>query len=121
MAVRPVLLTVDDDPEVLRAIERDLRRGYGETYRVLRAESAAAAMTLLEQLKLRGDPVALILADQRMPAMTAASTSMPPRACSAITHGRIMTASSPTSRATFTNYPSARARSSCRTACWARS
>jgi thioredoxin reductase (NADPH) len=70
MAARPVLLTVDDDPEVLRAIERDLRRRYGEHYRVLRAESAAAALTLLEQLKLRGDPVALMLADQRMPAMT---------------------------------------------------
>lgn len=70
MAARPVLLTVDDDPEVLRAIERDLRRRYGEHYRVLRAESAAAALELLEQLKLRGDPVALMLADQRMPAMT---------------------------------------------------
>jgi thioredoxin reductase (NADPH) len=70
MALRPVLLTVDDDPEVLRAIERDLRRQYGEQYRVLRADSAASALTLLEQLKLRGDPVALMLADQRMPTMT---------------------------------------------------
>jgi thioredoxin reductase (NADPH) len=70
MAARPVLLTVDDDPEVLRAIERDLRRHYGEQYRVLRADSGAAALSLLEQLKLRGDPVALLLADQRMPAMT---------------------------------------------------
>ena len=70
MPVRPVLLTVDDDPEVLRAIERDLRRQYGEHYRVLRADSAAGALTLLEQLKLRGDPVALMLADQRMPTMT---------------------------------------------------
>lgn len=70
MAARPVLLTVDDDPEVLRAVERDLRRRYGEHYRVLRAESGATALTLLEQLKLRGDPVALLLADQRMPGMT---------------------------------------------------
>src|SRR5579872_6238785 len=69
MAARPVLLTIDDDPEVLRAIERDLRRRYGEHYRVLRAESGGAAMELLEQLKLRGDPVALLLADQRMPEM----------------------------------------------------
>ena len=70
MAARPVLLTVDDDPEVLRAVERDLRRRYGEHYRVLRAESGATALELLEQLKLRGDPVALLLADQRMPGMT---------------------------------------------------
>ncbi len=70
MAARPAILTVDDDPEVLRAIERDLRRKYGEQYRVLRADSGATALTLLEQLKRRGDPVALLLADQRMPGMT---------------------------------------------------
>ena len=70
MAARPAILTVDDDPEVLRAIERDLRRQYGERYRVLRAESGAVALTVLEQLKRRGDPIALMLADQRMPAMT---------------------------------------------------
>ena len=70
MAPRPVLLTVDDDPEVLRAVERDLRRRYGEGYRVLRADSGAAALALLEELKRRGDPVALLLADQRMPEMT---------------------------------------------------
>jgi len=65
-----VLLTVDDDPEVLRAVERDLRRKYGEQYRVLRADSGKTALELLEELKRRGDPVALILADQRMPEMT---------------------------------------------------
>ena len=70
MAGRPVLLTVDDDPEVLRAVERDLRREYGERYRVLRADSGTAALALLDQLRLRGDPVALLLADQRMPGMT---------------------------------------------------
>ena len=70
MAARPAILTIDDDPEVLRAIERDLRRQYGERYRVLRAESGTVALTVLEQLKRRGDPVALMLADQRMPAMT---------------------------------------------------
>ncbi|HEX6535039.1 MAG TPA: FAD-dependent oxidoreductase [Gemmatimonadaceae bacterium] len=70
MAARPVILTIDDDPEVLRAVERDLRREYGEHYRVLRADSGATALTLLEQLKRRGDPVALLLADQRMPGMT---------------------------------------------------
>ncbi|HZI41437.1 MAG TPA: FAD-dependent oxidoreductase [Gemmatimonadaceae bacterium] len=67
MAPRPVLLTIDDDPEVLRAVERDLRRKYGQEYRVLRADSAKSAMALLEELKRRGDPVALLLADQRMP------------------------------------------------------
>ena len=70
MAARPALLTVDDDPEVLRAVERDLRRKYGEQYRVLRAESGDAALSVLEQLKQRADPVALLLADQRMPGMT---------------------------------------------------
>jgi thioredoxin reductase (NADPH) len=70
MAAKPVLLTVDDDPEVLRAIERDLRRQYGEDYRVLRADSGRAALALLEQLRQRGDAVALLLVDQRMPEMT---------------------------------------------------
>ena len=70
MTARPVLLTVDDDPEVLRAIERDLRRQYGERYRVMRADSASAALKVLEELKRRGDPVALLLVDQRMPEMT---------------------------------------------------
>ena len=67
---KPVLLTVDDDPEVLRAVERDLRRQYGERYRVMRAESGALALDTLEKLKLRGNPVALLLVDQRMPEMT---------------------------------------------------
>src|SRR5579884_2398729 len=63
----PVLLTIDDDADVLRAIERDLRRQYGDRYRVLRADSAMAALETLRQLKLRNDAVALLLADQRMP------------------------------------------------------
>jgi thioredoxin reductase (NADPH) len=63
-------MTVDDDPEVLRAVERDLRRQYGNRYRVLAADSGAAAMTAVEQLKLRNDPIALFLVDQRMPQMT---------------------------------------------------
>jgi thioredoxin reductase (NADPH) len=66
---KPVLLTVDDDPEVLRAIERDLRRRYAERYRVLRADSGAAAMEALRGLKQRSDSVALLLVDQRMPRM----------------------------------------------------
>jgi thioredoxin reductase (NADPH) len=67
---RPVLLTVDDDPAVSRAVARDLRRHYGEGYRVLRAGSGAEALEALRELKLRGDPVAVLLADHRMPEMT---------------------------------------------------
>ncbi|MGH9883617.1 MAG: response regulator, partial [Pyrinomonadaceae bacterium] len=63
----PVLLTVDDDREVLRAIERDLRRKYSREYRVLRAESGQAAMEIVRELKLRNNAVALFLVDQRMP------------------------------------------------------
>ena len=67
---KPVLLTVDDDPEVLRAVERDLRRHYSEHYRVLRAESGTAALDALRQLKKRNDSVGLMLVDQRMPQMS---------------------------------------------------
>ena len=66
---KPVLLTVDDDAEVLRAIERDLRRHYADRYRVLRADSGQVALDTLRQLKTRNDTVALLLADQRMPQM----------------------------------------------------
>jgi thioredoxin reductase (NADPH) len=67
---KPVLLAVDDDVQVLRAVERDLRREYGNRYRVLRADSGESALDALRQLKLRNDPVALMLVDQRMPRMT---------------------------------------------------
>ena len=67
---KPVLLTVDDDREVLRAIERDLRRKYAGNYRVLRAESGAAAMEIVRELKLRNNAVALFLVDQRMPGVS---------------------------------------------------
>src|SRR5215203_393081 len=66
---KPVLLSVDDDPGVSRAVARDLRRKYGEEYRVLRASSAAEGLEALRELKLRGDPVAVLLADYRMPEM----------------------------------------------------
>ncbi|MGY1592131.1 FAD-dependent oxidoreductase [Geodermatophilus sp. SYSU D00708] len=66
---RPVLLSVDDDPGVSRAVARDLRRRYGEEYRVLRAGSGDEALEALRELKLRGDPVAVLLADYRMPGM----------------------------------------------------
>ena len=64
---KPILLTVDDDTDVLRAIERDLRSHYGAQYRVLASDSPQGALDVLKQLKLRSDHVALLLADQRMP------------------------------------------------------
>jgi thioredoxin reductase (NADPH) len=67
---RPALLTVDDDPEVLAAVERDLRKHYARDYRVLRADSGPAALDALRQLKERGETVALMLVDQRMPGMS---------------------------------------------------
>jgi thioredoxin reductase (NADPH) len=66
---KPTLLTVDDDPNVLKAIERDLRSHYGENYRVLRADSGDAGLKILRELRVRNDAVALLLADQRMPHM----------------------------------------------------
>ena len=68
-AIRTAILTVDDDPGVSRAVARDLRRRYGERHRIVRAESGAAALDALRQMKLRGDLVAVILADYRMPEM----------------------------------------------------
>jgi len=67
---KPALITVDDDAEVLLAVERDLRRRYSERYRVLRADSGATALEALRGLKRRDDPVGLLLVDQRMPQMT---------------------------------------------------
>ena len=66
---KPVILSVDDDPGVLNAVTRDLRRRYGESYRVLRADSGGAALEAIQELKRRNDPVALFLVDQRMPNM----------------------------------------------------
>jgi thioredoxin reductase (NADPH) len=67
---KPVLFSIDDDANVLGAVTRDLRRKYGEKYRVLRADSGVAALDALHQLKDREEPVALLLADQRMPFMS---------------------------------------------------
>jgi thioredoxin reductase (NADPH) len=66
---KPILLSVDDDSDVLRAIERDLRSNYGAEYRVIGSDSPQGALNLLKQLKVRNDSVALLLADQRMPHM----------------------------------------------------
>src|SRR5579872_4733383 len=67
---KPILLSVDDDADVLRAIERDLRSQYGSEYRVIGSDSPEGALTILKQLKMRSDSVALMLADQRMPRMS---------------------------------------------------
>src|SRR3954454_9390694 len=67
---RPAILAVDDEPAVLAAVARDLRRGFGEDYRILRAGSGAEALDLLREVRTRGDQVALLIADQRMPGMS---------------------------------------------------
>ena len=67
---KPVMLTVDDDPAVSRAVARDLRRHYGEEHRIVRAESGADALETLRELKLRGEAVAMLIADYRMPQMS---------------------------------------------------
>lgn len=66
---KPVLMTVDDDPGVSRSVARDLRRRYGQDHRIVRAESGTDALDALRELVLRGEPVAAILADYRMPEM----------------------------------------------------
>jgi thioredoxin reductase (NADPH) len=67
---RPILLAIDDDISVLEAVVQDLRRQYGNTYRVMRAAGGQAALDTLAQLKSRDEPVALIISDQRMPGIT---------------------------------------------------
>src|SRR5215510_7104772 len=67
---KPAILAVDDDAEVLRAVERDLRRKYGSDYRVLRADSGPAALEMVRELKVRNNLLALFLIDQRMPGMS---------------------------------------------------
>ncbi|MFG1930264.1 FAD-dependent oxidoreductase [Mycobacterium sp. NPDC048908] len=67
---KTVILTVDDDPAVSRAVARDLRRHYGDRYRIVRAESGPDALETLNELKLRGDTVAVFVADYRMPQMS---------------------------------------------------
>src|ERR1700680_209786 len=71
---KPAILTIDDDPDVLSAIERDLRRHYSDRFRVLRAESGKAALDLMRRLQQRNDAVALLLVDHRMPEMNGVET-----------------------------------------------
>ncbi|ERB51672.1 hypothetical protein N806_10780 [Rhodococcus sp. P27] len=67
---KPAILSVDDDPGVSRAVVRDLRKRYGEKYRIIRAESGDQALETLREMKLRGDAVAVIVADYRMPGLS---------------------------------------------------
>lgn len=67
---KPIILTVDDDPEVLRALARDIGREFGQQFRVVRVDSGDRALEVLRQVKLANDAVALMLVDQRMPGMT---------------------------------------------------
>ncbi len=69
-AAKPLIVAVDDDHAVLAAVSRDLRRHYGEGYRVVRADSGDRALELVKEAKLKGDAVALFLVDQRMPGMS---------------------------------------------------
>ena len=71
--MRPVLLTVDDNSQVVRAIERDLKQHYGKRFSVLKAESGQEALKLVKKLKLQNELLALLLADQRMPQMSGVS------------------------------------------------
>jgi thioredoxin reductase (NADPH) len=66
---RPAILAVDDDPAVLAAVARDLRRGFGERFRIVRAQSGPEGLDLIRQIRARGEQVALLIADQRMPGM----------------------------------------------------
>jgi len=67
---RPIIMTVDDEPQVLNAVERDLRKHFGKDYRIVKAGSGREALDSVSQLKLRNAPLALFLVDQRMPDMT---------------------------------------------------
>ncbi|UYZ58312.1 FAD-dependent oxidoreductase [Hymenobacter latericus] len=69
MPKKPALLVVDDDPQVLAAIDRDLRQEFRQDYRILRAGSGAEGLEAIRQLKARAEPLALVLSDQRMPDM----------------------------------------------------
>ena len=67
---KPAIIAVDDDPQVLAAVSRDLRRHYGESYRIIRASSGSEALEALDELQGRGDVAAALVVDQRMPEMS---------------------------------------------------
>ncbi len=67
---KPIIFTIDDEPQVLNAVERDLRSEFAGDYRILKSTSGSEALETLQELKNRNDPVALFLVDQRMPEMS---------------------------------------------------
>jgi thioredoxin reductase (NADPH) len=67
---RPAIVVVDDEPVVLAAVSRDLRRGFGEGYRIVRAGSGEEGLEVLGEVARRGEQVALLVADQRMPGLS---------------------------------------------------
>ena len=69
MSKKPTLMLVDDDPQVLAAIRRDIRRNYHKSYRVVGTDSAEDGLSILEELRGRGEPVAMLISDQRMPGL----------------------------------------------------
>ncbi|MDX1449391.1 MAG: FAD-dependent oxidoreductase, partial [Acidimicrobiia bacterium] len=69
-SARPTIILVDDDPEVLRSVERDVRSRYASSYRIVPTSSGAEALDVIDRLLLRGSPIALVVADQRMPGMS---------------------------------------------------
>jgi thioredoxin reductase (NADPH) len=89
---KPVILAVDDDPDVLRAIARDLRQHYGKDYRIVRAESGQLALDALKELTVRDEPVALLLSDQRMPRMDGVSFLSEARAAAPSAKRALLTA-----------------------------
>src|ERR1700712_2791461 len=78
-ARRPAIVVVDDEPAVLAAVARDLRRGFGERFRIVRASSGPEALDALTELRTRGEQVALLIADQRMPGMAGTEYLAKPR------------------------------------------
>jgi thioredoxin reductase (NADPH) len=66
---KPILLIVDDDAQVLAAVRRDLRGRYRESYTVISASSGEEALATIRELKARGDALAIVISDQRMPGM----------------------------------------------------
>jgi thioredoxin reductase (NADPH) len=96
---KPVILAVDDDHEVLRAVERDLRKRYRESYRIISASSGTEALDTARELKRRGAPVALFLVDQRMPDMSGTELLVQLRALLPDTKRTLLTAYADTAAA----------------------
>ena len=67
---KPIIMTIDDEPQVLNAISRDLQVHYQNDYRIVKASSGEEALEAVQEFKRRNDSIALLLADQRMPSMS---------------------------------------------------